>query len=168
MIGAAPQLAERLSLEGEKTLAFFASLQPEQYQRSIYTEGTQWNPRQILAHFVSAEAGFQSLIENILAGGQGVQEGFDIDRFNEKEVSAMLELPVSELVDRFSAVRIRTVDVVRQLSDEDLARSGRHPFLGLVPVESMVKLIYRHNQMHLRDIRRAIQEEQQVTGRLQD
>jgi hypothetical protein len=38
----------------------------------------------------------------------------------------------------------------------DLANTGRHPFLGWVAVEDIIKMLYRHDQIHLRDLRRLL------------
>jgi hypothetical protein len=34
-----------------------------------------------------------------------------------------------------------------------LLHQGRHPFLGRAPLSEIIKIIYRHNQIHLREIR---------------
>jgi hypothetical protein len=44
------------------------------------------------------------------------------------------------------------------MSQNDLERIGRNPFLGEVPLVEIVKLIYRHNQIHLRDLKRLLKE----------
>ncbi|MDI6768378.1 MAG: maleylpyruvate isomerase N-terminal domain-containing protein [Anaerolineales bacterium] len=51
-------LAERLRAEGEKTAAFFAALNTDQWQARVYTENTEWRVRDVLAHFISAEKSF--------------------------------------------------------------------------------------------------------------
>jgi uncharacterized damage-inducible protein DinB len=153
----AARLSDRLRSEGEKTLAFFSGLTPEQHELPVYTEGAQWTVRQILAHFVSAEAAFLSLVGDITSGGRGAPEGFNIDHFNDREVAQKQEMQSTELLEQFSTLRRRTIEVVDELSDGDLAKMGVHPFLGLVPLIDMIKLIYRHNQIHMRDIRRVAQ-----------
>lgn len=154
MMETAANLAERLKVEGEKTLAFFQGIEQDQYERMIYTEGSQWTIRKILAHFVSAEAAFLSLIHNMKSTGKGAPEGFDIDQFNEREVEDMHTVSSPELVERFASLRVKTVELVKQVSENELSQIGRHPFFGMVTLEDMIKLIYRHNQIHQRDIRR--------------
>jgi hypothetical protein len=39
---------------------------------------------------------------------------------------------------------------------DDLAKQGRHPFLGTASLSDMIKLMYMHNQIHIRDIRRML------------
>lgn len=149
-------LAERLRSEIDKTLAFFDGLAPEDWQVSIYTEGTCWTPERILAHFVTAEKGFVRLLQNVIAGGTGVDEGFDIDEFNERQVAKIRDVPRGELFQMFKETRDKTVALVSSMAAEDLEKTGRHPFLGNAPIETMVKLIYRHNQIHQREIRKVL------------
>jgi hypothetical protein len=147
-------LAGRLLNEGEKTAAFFRSLSSEQLEQQIYTDGSCWQVRQILAHFVAAEASMTRLVENILAGGAGTPEDFNLDAYNERKVSALREVPVEDLLREFAERRAATANMAARLSPEDLARTGRHPFLGIVPVQEILKMFYLHNQIHLREIRK--------------
>jgi hypothetical protein len=41
------------------------------------------------------------------------------------------------------------------MQDPDLAKLGRHPFLGITSLEDIIKMVYRHNQIHMREIRRS-------------
>ena len=150
------RLAERLLSEGEKTCQYFKSLAPEQWSLEIYTEGSCWSVRQILAHFVAAESGFARLVKDILAGGQGSPENFDLDAYNERKVAALESAAAEDLVNRFSLLRSEFACLVRQMSQDDLNKTGRHPFLGTASLEDIVKLLYRHNQIHLREIRKVM------------
>lgn len=149
------RLVANLKRECQKTLDFFQALTSEQYDQMIYTEGAGWKIRQILAHFVASEVAIRLLIENILAGGAGAPEDFKLDEYNERWVTKLFELTPAELLQQFSTARQASVDLVSRMSPSDLERSGRHPFLGIASLEAMVKLLYRHNQLHQRDIRRA-------------
>ena len=149
-------LSAKLSYEGEKTLTFFSNLRSEQLERIVYSEGDSWSVRQILAHFVSAEIAFLELITDVIAGGKGAPEGFDIDTFNHSEVTALQGLHASDLIDQFHQIRHQTVRIVAKIKPEQLNQTARHPFLGVAPLADIIRLIYRHNQIHLRDIRSAI------------
>jgi hypothetical protein len=150
------KLAEKLDADCVKTLAFFEKLSPKEWQLKIYSEGTCWNPEKILAHFVITETGFISLMKNITSGGKGVHEDFDIDDFNERQVAKLQHVVREDLIDRFVEARKATISFVNSLKDEDMVKTGRHPFLGIAPIEDIVKLIYRHNQIHLREIRKTL------------
>jgi hypothetical protein len=149
-------LAERLISEGKKTLEFFKALQPEEWRATIYTEGTEWAVRDVLAHFVAAEKGVTRLIEVIVAGGSGVPEDFDLNAYNERKVSSLKETPPEALLEQFIQARQQSAKMAGGLSPQDLEKIGRHPFLGLAPVAEILKLVYRHNQLHQRDVRRSL------------
>jgi hypothetical protein len=149
-------IAERMAREGQKTLEFFKALTPEQMLAPIYSEGSVWAVRDVLAHFVSAESGITRLIENILAGGSGTPEDFDLDTYNERKVASLREASADDLLGQFETLREISVSLVRRLQQADLAITGRHPWLGVATIEDILKIIYRHNHIHQRDIRRAL------------
>lgn len=151
-------LADRLKSEGDKTIAFFNSLKDENWETMVYTEGSQWTVRNVLAHFVSAEQGFIRLFKDILAGGKGAAEDFDIDRYNAKQQELIKGASRQELIRFFQGSRSEMISLVESLSIEDLQREGRHPFLGLTTLAEMIKMVYRHNQIHHRDLRKLIDE----------
>ncbi|HEX9030096.1 MAG TPA: DinB family protein [Anaerolineales bacterium] len=157
MLDTSTHLAERLRSEGEKTVAFFQELDPEQWEQTIYTEGAQWTLRQILAHFVISEASMVRLIENILNGGPGSPQDFRLNEYNERHVARLQDISVDSLLEQYKKNRQASVALAAQLSPADLARTGRHPYLGVAPVSEILKLMYRHNQIHQREIRKVLE-----------
>jgi hypothetical protein len=149
-------LAERLLEDGQKTIRFFDNLSADQWQTPVYSEGSLWTVRQVLAHFVSSEISFTRLIENILEGGSGTPEDFDLDAYNERKVAQMQIASPGDLLNQYHEARQRNVSLVSSLTLEQLGKEGRHPFLGVAPLTGIIKLIYRHNQIHLRDVRRLL------------
>jgi hypothetical protein len=149
-------LVERLRSEGEKTVIFFTDLADYQWEVSVYTEGSLWKVRDVLAHFVTAEQSLLRLFQAIVAGGIGVGEGFDIDRFNASQQLKTKDLDPSSLLKQFESTRKDMINFVGYLTESDLRKQGRHPFLGITSLSEMVKLIYRHNQLHNRDIKRML------------
>jgi len=153
---AVKHLAQRLEQEGEKSLAFFRRLPESAWEAQVYSTGSGWRVHDILAHFTSAERGFHALLEDVLAGGHGAPLGFDIDQFNEGEVGAMHGQPAEALLQAFAAARASTIELTQRLRPEALIQRGRHPWFGETTIGDMLKLIHRHNQLHQRDIRKAL------------
>lgn len=149
-------IVKRLGSEGEAALAFFRELSEADWERPIYAVGSQWTVRQVLCHFVSVEDGFLRLARNVLEGGEGAPEGMDIDEFNEREVAAMADRTPADLLCEFERLRAETVELVKGIDEADLDQEGRHPYFGHTSLEKLFKLIYRHNMLHLRDIRREL------------
>jgi hypothetical protein len=150
------KLVNRLRNEAEKVSAFFESITENQWLMEVYTEGTSWTIRNILSHLVTAERGSLRLFEDIRKGGSGVPEGFSIDRYNADQQLKTGDLSTQELLVEYRKVREEMCRWVANLSEEDLKKEGRHPFLGRVNLIEMIKMIYLHNQIHLRDIRRVL------------
>jgi hypothetical protein len=42
------------------------------------------------------------------------------------------------------------------LQESDLELQGRHPFLGMTSIREMVKMLYLHNQIHYRDLKKVL------------
>jgi len=154
-------LAERLANDGQKMADFFAGLGPDDWAQPVYGEGEGWTVRDVLAHFVSAERSFLALFESILAGGPGVPDDFEIDRFNNAQVAGMAAATSQALLDEYRDARAATAAWVEARTAEELERTGRHPFLGPTSLADMIKMVYRHNQIHLRDLRRQVGERAQ-------
>ena len=149
-------LSEKLKAEGEKMADFFAELTPEQWQQTVYSEEGQWTARSILAHFVSAEQGFLKIFASIRDGGPGASDDFDIDRFNASQQTKLAEITSAELLARYVVTRAQMVEFTASLNETDLQKTGRHPALGITSLGEMLKMVYLHNTMHLRDLKRTI------------
>lgn len=148
-------LAAKLMSEGKKTKVFFESLSEAAWQTPIYTDGAQWDARETLAHLIQAEASLRALFERVVAGGDGAPVDFDIERFNREHTGRLASLSRDELLQRYADERRATADFADGLSASQLALRGRHPALGDSSIEDMLKLIYLHNSMHVRDIKKA-------------
>jgi len=155
-------IVKRLHEEGQKTAAYFRSLADRAYAQQVYTTGPEWRVREVLAHFVSAEQTFVFYGRDILTGGPGAPEDFVIDEFNATQVAGLKDAPPADLIRQFEAARAEVVEMVRGMTDPDFDRIGRHPWFGRVPLEQMLKLIYRHNMLHERDTRKALETGQPV------
>jgi hypothetical protein len=147
-------LARRLMDEGEKVRDYFMNMPENSWENLVYSDGAHWSVRQLLAHFASAEISMGRLVNNIVAGGAGTPEDFDIDVYNDRKVRELDGKSPDELIDQFSDARQANAHTVSRLSQNDLGRTGRHPFLGVTTLSEIIKMIYRHNQIHLRDLRK--------------
>ncbi|HEX9797934.1 MAG TPA: DinB family protein [Anaerolineales bacterium] len=149
-------LVKRLQQDGEKTLAYFAGLGPDDWRAQVYTTGSGWRVHDILAHFVSAERSFFLLVENVAGGGDGAPRDLDINEFNEAEVPKLEAISPDELQAAYREARQASGRLAAGLDPADLDRVGYHPWFGQVTVRHMLKLVYRHNMIHLRDVRKAL------------
>ena len=152
------ELAEKLKAEGERFVQYFSELSDEQWQSEVYTEGTTWSVRNVLAHFVTSERGLLKLFEQIRLGGAGSSDDFSIDRYNAAQQQRTKDLTPIELLEQYKSVRANSIAWVSGLKDEELEIKGRHPFLGETIIREMIKMLYIHNQTHYRDMRKALKQ----------
>jgi uncharacterized damage-inducible protein DinB len=150
------ELSDKLKVEGEKLIAIFEGFTEEQWAASVYTDGELWTLRNVLSHLVTSERGLLKLFERIRTTGEGASEDFSIDRFNAAQQYKTKELTALELLEQYKTVRAESVAWVSALQDTELEITGRHPFLGMTTIREMIKMLYLHNQMHYRDVKRAL------------
>lgn len=155
-------LIRRLREEGEALITQLAGFATTAWTLPVYAKQGEepaasplWTVHSILAHLVSAEGYLQLMMADILHGGPGAPAGADIDAVNAAEVAMLIRISPADLIERLRAVRARTIEGVSAFTDEDLDRRGNHPFLGEISLDDFVKLIYRHDKMHMRDVQHA-------------
>jgi len=140
----------------EEIISFFKGLNPGQLGMMVYAEDPGWTVRQVLAHFITIERAMQWLFNDILAGGPGSPEDFDIDRFNRTQPRKLDGLSLDELFEKFRLVRQDTIAIVAGMEDKDLDREGRHAFHGHGKLERFIVWAYEHARLHLEDIRKIL------------
>jgi len=149
-------LAEKLKAEGDKFTSIFSGLTDEQWQMEVYAEGATWTIRNVLAHFVTSERGLLKLFEQIRRGGAGASDDFSIDRYNAAMQERTKSATPRELLEQYKTVRAETVGWTLGLSDDDLQKQGRHPFMGTSTIRDMLKMLYIHNLNHYRDMKKVL------------
>ena len=150
------ELAGKLKSEGEKFLSIFSGLSNDQWNQEVYTEGTTWTIRNVLAHFVTSERGLVKLFEQIRQGGAGAADDFSIDRYNAAQQERTKELSSQELLEQYKQVRDNSVAWVSALREEEFEITGRHPFLQMTTIREMIKMLYIHNMTHYRDMKKVL------------
>jgi hypothetical protein len=152
-----PELIQkRLRDEGDKLLTLFGSLTPAQWQTVVYIDSMTWTIKDVLAHQIAAEREFQFYGRDVLNGGRGAPEDFVLNEFNNRSVAAQADRTTAQLIEDFRSVRQDSIELVTLVRPDQFAWQGRHPFFGLIAMEDFFKLIYRHNMLHVRDIRHVL------------
>ena len=150
------ELADKLRSEGEKFDKLFAELTDAQWQAEVYTEGETWTLRNVLSHFVTSERGLVRLFEKIRLGDAGSPDDFSIDRYNAPQQNKTKDLSPQELLEQYKAVRADSIAWTLSLSEADLEKQGKHPFLGITSIREMIKMLYIHNMSHYRDMKKVL------------
>ena len=150
------ELAEKLRSEGDRFVAIFSGFNDDQWSQEVYTEGTTWTIRNILAHFVTSERGLIKLFEQIRQGGTGAADDFSIDRYNAAMQERTKDSLPADLIEQYKQIRANSVAWVSGLKDDELEIIGRHPFLEMTTIREMIKMLYIHNMTHYRDMKKSM------------
>ena len=149
-------IIEELERGAGETITFFKALSSAELNVSVYDEDVQWTVRQVLAHFITIEGSMQWLFKNMLDGGSGTPDNFDLERFNRTQPAKLDDLSLDEMIDRFIIVRRKTVAIVEKMEEADFDRTGRHVFLGTGNLERFIRWAYEHVRHHEDDVRKAL------------
>lgn len=148
------RIVERLTSGQEALLAAVALLDDDALQRPVWTDGGHWTARQLIAHVVYAEDSMRSLIAATLAGtAPQPNPDFDIDRFNEGRLRRAEGAALADLLDHLAESREATLDLLNQVSDDDLDRPAYHPVVKETTVEGIFRVIGFHARMHAKELR---------------
>jgi hypothetical protein len=137
----------------EEIINFYKGLNTMQLGIIVYPEDPAWTVQQVLAHFITIEHSMQWLFKDILAGGPGSPEDFDVDRFNLTQPRKLDGLSLDELFAKFRSVRRDTIALVEGMADKDLDLEGQHAFHGHGRLERFIVWAYEHARLHLDDVR---------------
>lgn len=154
MGGRREDIIANLNSNGKEIVTFFSDLNSEQLQKILYPEDPGWTVQQVVAHFITIERSMQWLFKDILSGGPGSPENFDVDRFNRTQPRKLDGMSLEDLLEKFQGVRRDTIAIVADMEDEDLDREGRHAFHGHGKLERFIVWAYEHARLHLDDIRK--------------
>ena len=147
------ELENSLSL----SIEFFRSLNPEELNLKVYQDDESWTIIQMLAHLITIERSMHWLFKNILSGGPGSPEDFDIAKFNRSQPKKLFMLNLDELIEQFTSVRQTTIEIVENMDDDDLDREGLHAYHGHGKLERFIRWAYEHERIHEDEIRHALQ-----------
>lgn len=151
------EIVAKFEEQGEKAIEFIKSIPDEMLDTQLYEDGAQWSIRQTLVHLVESEGSIPRLLQNILAGGEGVPEDFDLDRYNSSQVKRLGELGKDEIIAKLTELRAETIEMVKGFNVDDLHVRGRHPFSGDSNIHDMLRIMLVNSNSHLRDIRKAFE-----------
>lgn len=137
-------------------LATLESLQDEQWQSVIYSEGSEWTVHDLLRHLVDSERGMTMLMKQVRKGSEGVPPDFDINRWNDRVIQKAMGKSPDELIGELVEHRPRLLDFVASLEESDWGKKGRHASLRIMSIEEICHLIADHEGTHAADLRKTV------------
>ena len=118
----------------------------------------EWSFRYIAAHLVTVDKEcYQDRVVRIAAGENPFFESY----FNTGRDFGMFDLRDS--VRAWANTRQEIIKVISNLSDEQLVLTGTHAAFGTLTVLSVLRLMFDHDQEHIRDLETMIGVYKQAT-----
>ena len=150
------QLLAVLRADAARLPELVGAISEAELARGVYENG--WSARQLLAHLAAIEWTYPRLIERAQAaqGGESGGGGFDMDAYNERQVSKRAEATVVELLEEFGRNRAATIEAVAAADGALLAQRTRSA--GGVEgtlLEVLIGVTVGHVREHLRDLETA-------------
>ena len=145
------QLTDKLKSVRVNLLKSIEGLPDDDITQEIGTNG--WKSiKDIILHLASGERGMLTVARQCLAGQRVSYEGFDLDRWNERQVEKKRHLSVAEALAELQAVREDSLTTLRELTPEQLRMPAAHPFWGDVTVGQLFRIMSIHDELHRRDV----------------
>lgn len=129
----------------------------DRWDAPVYANGAQWNARQVAIHLAISEIRLFGLMKSILeTGAASVPDDFDVDRYNKRSVEKRDDMTAAEARAQQAAARAEVLAWLDTLTDADLEVRGRHPVIGIIPIDMYIRVIARHQKDHTADVARAL------------
>ena len=116
----------------------------------------EWCVNEVVGHLIEAEErGFASRVRAILVADDPDFLTWDPPGIARDRGDG--ERPVGELLKTFLETRLSSAVLVKQLTADDLARSGTHPDVGRLTIGDLLGEWVHHDREHLRQIMANVQ-----------
>jgi len=149
-------LQQQLAASRAELMALLESLQPAQWEVSVFSEGDPWTVNTLVGHLNESERGMSIQIHKTRKGVETLPLDFNLARWN-GELKQRIGTPSpSELLDNLVITRAKTLEMMDTLTADDWSRIGRHPSRGLITIEQYYETIHGHELTHTADIKRAL------------
>jgi len=150
------QWQEKLTESRAALFALLNSLQPDQWNTPVFSEGDTWNVATVVSHLLDSERGMSIQIHKTRKGEETIPPGFDLDRWNAGVAKRVGNLSPAEIMVALETTRAKTLEVMNSLHDDDWSRTGRHPSRGVITIDQYYETIHAHELIHAADIRKAV------------
>lgn len=120
------------------------------------TPNEGWTVQDTLAHLCAGETGNAMIARRILEGVAKPVEGFDLNRWNQRQVEKRRDKTPDELWQELEAARAETLALLDSLTPEQLQLRGYRTTGDETTLEGVFRQIARHERAHTEDIRVAL------------
>lgn len=113
----------------------------------VPTHPDRFTPREVIAHL----ADWETILREDRVKAAVTKPGSDILAFDEGERAIQLRYStwdINESISRFSAEREKTIELLRQLSQEQLLQTVTHPERGIQSAYDILNMMLGHDAYH--------------------
>jgi hypothetical protein len=133
-----------------RTPAVLRSMLEGMPEAAITTPGAEgWSPKDVVAHLLSIH--YAASVQRV----KWILENAVVPNVDEDETlraSGMRDWPLSRLLDEYATARAEAMVWLRELTPEQLARTGQHQVAGTITVADVVHHIAFHDQLHIAQV----------------
>jgi hypothetical protein len=122
----------------------------------VYSDGLQWNVRQIAVHLSDADRGHNSQIMAFNEARDIIPEDFDIERYNKRVTEKRAETTFAEARAALSESRAALNVWLDTLDEAALDKTGRHASLRILSIREVLQWMALHERQHADDIASAL------------
>lgn len=115
-----------------------------------------WDARDLAAHLTGAKVGMLARIRQAEGGRAGLPDGFDLDRWNQRQVEKRRDKTLEELAAELNQAHHELMELLETSSEDALDMAAEHPVAGPTTVRGILQIIYRHEREHLAEIHAAL------------
>lgn len=138
----------------ETTSELESNLWRLEHQRARRRVSVEVSPMSVAGHLRDCEERFMRRLRAVAARDDAPIGAFDPDG---SDYPASPGDDLVSLLDQFGRLRRQTLDLLWMLDPGDWRRCGRHPYLGAVPLSTLVREIHEHDLAHLWEVRRMLE-----------
>ena len=148
-------LKEKLAAKREALLVAIEGLSEEEMGRR-FEEVDGWpSIGDALRHLAGAERGMLTVAQRCVQGKPLPDyTGFDLDRWNARQVEKRAAQSVAQALDELQASRAELLVFLDSLIEAQLIIPARHPAFGDVTVGQLLRIIALHEGMHRQDVQK--------------
>ena len=110
----------------------------------------KWGIRTIVCHLADTEIVFAMRIRQMIAEHNPVIPAIEQDLWAERLDYSKRKL--SQAIETFRRTRAENYELLKELPEEDFARTGQHTKRGVVTVMDMLKIFAQHPEKHVGQI----------------
>lgn len=120
------------------------------------TDCEGWTVKDVIIHVCASEPGLTSMARIISQGKGTAVPGFDLNRYNQRQIEKRRERSIHDLLDELAAARQQTLALLETFSDADLDRRGQQTGGEEKNVEETFYQLARHDRQHTAHLRGAL------------